>query len=301
MASSTASKVGSSATGTNGNGPTAPRPSAELLKSDPELYGRAVLAGKMAEVMAAAEHVEKRGKNDHFGYHYATEADVADALRLLLAERGICMIPTSRVVQTRPVTTSNNRDTFITEVVCQVEFIDSETGASFTAEMPGAGEDGMDKGAAKATTGAIKYVLMKTFALSTGDDPEQSQERSEGARSTGGKDDRPISENQRKVIFGKARGYNIDKQWIPRIIRYATKGRLADADAVQTNGQLDYVLGQLLAFSQAPDAAMAAIEAWEQEQEAAAPQAAAEDFTGDAGTPPFAGSGGDDDDESIPF
>jgi hypothetical protein len=295
----------------------APKPIVDP-KADPELYGRALLAGKMAEVMAAAKQVEKRGHNDHFNYDYATEGDVATALRGLLAERGICMVPTSRVIQTRPVTTSKGRETFITEVVCQIMFIDSETGASLTAEMPGAGEDGMDKGCFKATTGAIKYVLMKTFALSTGDDPEQSQERSDGARQRGngqsGSRDYEISDRQRSVIWGKAKGMELSNDDLFRFLAYITDGKLGHPDGVKLRSQLDWIVARLdhLAEHSADDWVL--IQRWEVEHpELAAaagekPTGASPSETAPVGSgepaggmePPPAGSTPDDD-EDIPF
>jgi hypothetical protein len=50
--------------------------------------------------------------------------------------------------------------------------IDSDSGEVFAVQAVGTGKDNADKGAYKAYTGASKYVLMKTFLLATGDDPE---------------------------------------------------------------------------------------------------------------------------------
>jgi hypothetical protein len=48
----------------------------------------------------------------------------------------------------------------------------------------GEGEDRGDKAAYKAITGATKYWVMKTFLISTGDDPESGQQP-QGQRSQG--------------------------------------------------------------------------------------------------------------------
>ena len=47
----------------------------------------------------------------------------------------------------------------------------------------GAGDDGADKGLYKAYTGAVKYFLMKTFLIPTGDDPEADTKADERAAS----------------------------------------------------------------------------------------------------------------------
>jgi hypothetical protein len=39
----------------------------------------------------------------------------------------------------------------------------------------GTGEDNSDKGTYKGITGGLKYILMKTFLIYTGDDPENAE------------------------------------------------------------------------------------------------------------------------------
>src|SRR5262249_36706217 len=51
------------------------------------------LAGKLTRVMGAISTIPKRGRNEFFNYQYATEADVADAVRKALVAEGVVLIP----------------------------------------------------------------------------------------------------------------------------------------------------------------------------------------------------------------
>jgi hypothetical protein len=66
----------------------------------------------------------------------------------------------------------------ITRLKLTMGFIDGETGEKesfgpFFAE----GADKSDKGSYKAMTGAVKYALLKTFLIPTGDDPEVEDQK----------------------------------------------------------------------------------------------------------------------------
>jgi hypothetical protein len=132
----------------------------------------AKLAAKLAKVMGAIGYIPKRGRNEFFGYDYATEADVADAVRVALVAEGIVMIPSVRRITEREVLTRKNQKEIVTTVTMDVTFIDGESGGTFTFRMAGAGQDGGDKGIMKAISAAVKYAQLKALSLPTGDDPE---------------------------------------------------------------------------------------------------------------------------------
>src|SRR3990167_4368805 len=66
---------------------------ASLKLAEPPPARPQSLAAKLAAVMAAVHRVGKRGRNDFHGYNYATEADIADAIRGELAQRIIVLVP----------------------------------------------------------------------------------------------------------------------------------------------------------------------------------------------------------------
>lgn len=132
----------------------------------------AKLAAKLVKVMGAIGHIPKRGRNDFFGYDYATEADVADAVRTALVAEGVVMIPSIADVREREVLTRKNQKEIVTTVTLDVTFIDGDSGQTFTFQMAGAGQDSGDKGIMKAISAAVKYAQLKALCLPTGDDPE---------------------------------------------------------------------------------------------------------------------------------
>jgi len=132
----------------------------------------AKLAAKLTRVMGAISHIPKRGHNDFFNYDYATEADVADAVRKALVAEGVVLIPSIEDVREREVLTRRNQKEVVTTVTMQFTFIDGEHGGVLTFRMSGAGQDGGDKGIMKAITAATKYAALKSLCLPTGDDPE---------------------------------------------------------------------------------------------------------------------------------
>lgn len=118
---------------------------------------------KLAQVMAAVQRVEKKGRNEFHKYDYATEADIVEAVRGALAERSVVLLPSVDEV------TVNGT---LTTLAMTFTFVDGETGEVRESKWIGCGDDRGDKGAYKAMTGAVKYFLLKTFLIPTGDDPE---------------------------------------------------------------------------------------------------------------------------------
>ena len=129
------------------------------------------LVAKLCEVMALIPRVEKRGENTFQGYKYAMEADLVDAIRPLLAERKVFVFP-NVISHARTEHTAKSGTRYLTDIMVEWTFVDAESGEERKCIIPGCGEDGSDKGVFKALTGSEKYMLMKSFLIATGDDPE---------------------------------------------------------------------------------------------------------------------------------
>lgn len=132
------------------------------------------IARKMVAVMADLKRIAKNGRNDFHKYDFVTESDVMDAVRGALEKQGLCMFTSVE---------GSQKDGNITSVITLHTLIDSESGEEFSFRGFGQGADNSDKGGPKAITSATKYALLKTFLLSSGDDPEASDEN---GKSTGG-------------------------------------------------------------------------------------------------------------------
>lgn len=137
------------------------------------------LAKKLAEVMGVANRIPKRGRNDFHKYDYATEADIAEAIRAELAQRSVMLFPAITKVNREPV---GEKGSVLTTLDMEFMFVDGETGESITRQWAGAGTDKEDKGLYKAMTGGEKYFLLKTFLMPTGDDPEQHDDKKPEAK-----------------------------------------------------------------------------------------------------------------------
>lgn len=129
------------------------------------------LAAKLAWVMERAGYVQKRGWNDFHKYHYVTEGDLVAAVRPLLAQMGIIIIPS--VVKSKRIDEIQERSGTSTLTHVDVEYTVTDGKESFKFFMPGEGADRGDKGIYKAITGSMKYALYKLFEIETGDDPER--------------------------------------------------------------------------------------------------------------------------------
>lgn len=133
------------------------------------------LVTKLCEVMAAVKRIPKSGYNSFHNFYYATEGDLVEAIRDELATRHVLIFPDVIDLKRTPHEYETNkgiRKTQLTEIVVRWTFVDGDTGEAREVSIPGVGEDNNDKGFYKAFTGSEKYMLMKTFLVATGDDPE---------------------------------------------------------------------------------------------------------------------------------
>jgi ERF superfamily len=139
-----------------------------------------LLYAKMSKVLAAVQRVPKNGVNSHFGYRFVREADLTEAIRQHMAEHNLCLfVGATDVLDTRP---TEGKAGPVTTIRMTATFACGDGGATFTTSWLGAGQDAGDKGLYKALTGGVKYLLMKTFMVSSNDDPEQEEAPGEAAR-----------------------------------------------------------------------------------------------------------------------
>ena len=146
---------------------------------------QARLFAKVAAVMAEVERIPKNGKNSFHNYRYATESDILDGVRPILARQGLALFidVINSSWRDGPVGRDEKASAPIVTVEMRFTLGCAETGATMTTTLMAEGQDGGDKGYYKAYTGGLKYWLSKTFLISSGDDPEQDHvERERPAR-----------------------------------------------------------------------------------------------------------------------
>lgn len=121
---------------------------------------------RINQVMAVVESVNKdKDKKVNNQYSFVSHDAVAKKLHTPMVEAGIVMIPdVVQLIQT------GNR----TEVKMHLTFVNIDSPEDrFTVTSWGYGNDMQDKGIGKAVSYAVKYGLLKTFCLETGDDVEK--------------------------------------------------------------------------------------------------------------------------------
>ena len=134
------------------------------------------LETRLGYIMGMVGNIPKSGYNNFHKYRYAMETDLVSAIRPLLAAAGIMIIPSierHKIIDGAPAkdgTPSKDKLTVLT-----VRFSITDGRSEIIAYGIGYGSDTGDKGAYKAMTGALKYMLMKMFLIDTGDDPEADE------------------------------------------------------------------------------------------------------------------------------
>lgn len=164
----------------------------------------AALFQKLAIIMGQVTRLKKTGRNNAQNYAFATDADVLDTLRPMLAEQHIAFF--ASMVECKfgsAGNTSSGKPQ--THVKATFEFIlcCGDTGVTYTSRWTGEAIDSGDKAVSKAATSALKYWLLKTFMMSTGDtqdDPDvESPERDRRS-----KQNQKIAQNtQNKPVYGQ--------------------------------------------------------------------------------------------------
>jgi len=150
------------------------------------------LRQKLAEVRRRIGYIQKRGHNERFNYSYVTAADIAGSVGDILAELGVVIIPSLENI-TYESTAGRGETTRLARVVMAYTFADVDSGEEVVAKVAGQGLDVGDKAPYKAMTGALKYALLQSFLLATGDDPEDERVDS---RLTSPSADRPIGNEE---------------------------------------------------------------------------------------------------------
>ena len=130
------------------------------------------LREKFAEVRRRLGYIQKRGHNERHNYSYVMAADLAGSVGDILAELGVVVIPQLQSISTETPRSSNER---IARIVMNYRFVDARSGEELTVRVAGEGADTGDKAPYKAMTGALKYALLQSFLLTSGDDPEDER------------------------------------------------------------------------------------------------------------------------------
>ena len=145
------------------------------------------LAAKLANAAREIDRVAKRGHNKQQNYDFATAGDIFDEIRAKLAGQRVALHWTIDRENTRfdEVTSQGGSKGLLCTLWVTYSFIDGDDGSRLDYYTVGTANDFPgDKAVYKAQTNALKYLLMQTFLVSTGDDVEKDGPAGESATYT---------------------------------------------------------------------------------------------------------------------
>lgn len=122
---------------------------------------------KMLEVMKSIEYLNKDDavKYGTTSYKAMSEEKVTTTVRKALIKQGLVVFPVEQTVE---------KDGNITTTNTTYKMVNTENPEEFVfLASSGQGSDTQDKGAGKAMTYSFKYMLLRTFAIPTGEDPDK--------------------------------------------------------------------------------------------------------------------------------
>lgn len=132
---------------------------------------------KMARIMGEIGRISKDATTDagRYSYKYASDDAVYTAVQKHLSENGIALFAAMVDVQQDLLTIgegNNVKQVWHTRAKFEFTLADSETGETFTCPWFAEARGNDDKGVNKCATAALKYWLLKTFIIPTGNDPD---------------------------------------------------------------------------------------------------------------------------------
>jgi hypothetical protein len=131
----------------------------------------ATLSQRMLAVFSELGPVGRHGLNSHHGYRFATESDIKQHLRPVLAKHGLYVTATSvgdPIVEW--IQLDQDRRALFARVQASIAVVCGETDERHYTDVWGAAVDRDDKALNKALQAAVKYGLIAMFMLATCDE-----------------------------------------------------------------------------------------------------------------------------------
>ena len=122
---------------------------------------------KIKAVMSEVEYLSKDDSVEYktTKYKAISEEKVTSTVRKSLIKNGLVILPVKQ---------SHTREGIITAVDVTYRIVNTDNPEEFIEVVSsGTGADTQDKGVGKAMTYAYKYMLLRTFAIPTGEDPDK--------------------------------------------------------------------------------------------------------------------------------
>lgn len=153
---------------------------------------------KISAVMKDVEYLSKDDAIEFKSTKYKaiSEEKVTSAVRQALIEHGLVILPIEQ---------SHSRLDTLTTVDVKYKIIDIDTGEFEVIASSGTGVDTQDKGVGKAMTYSYKYLLLRTFAIPTGEDPDKI--------SSAELDEKQRMEREKQIKADEAMMKQMEQKW----------------------------------------------------------------------------------------
>lgn len=111
--------------------------------------------------------ISKDQKNTQQGFKFRGIDDVLNTLSPLLAQHGLCILPTVLERQVTERTTKNGGVLFYVALMVEYHFVCAEDGSTHRVIVYGEAMDSGDKATNKALSAAYKYACIQAFCIPT--------------------------------------------------------------------------------------------------------------------------------------
>ena len=136
----------------------------------PNIFQRIAAVQKEIGYLKKDKNVSTGGQGS---YRALTHDKVVGEIRGLLVKNGIATIPNVVEHSFTRNALANDKSNYFTSLQMEVEFVNVDDPQDrFSAGGIGYGMDTQDKGAGKAMSYCVKYIILKTFMIESGDEEE---------------------------------------------------------------------------------------------------------------------------------
>lgn len=176
---------------------------------------------KINAVMKEIEYLTKDDKVE-FGttkYKAISEEKVTTAVRNELVKQGIVILPVEQQSENKELIRTDKSVNMLTSVHVKYRIQNIEDVNDYIeVESNGTGVDTQDKGVGKAMTYAYKYMLLRTFAIPTGEDPDKISSAETDEKMAIEADNTIISETKAKALESSISNNNISDEDVVKVL-----------------------------------------------------------------------------------
>jgi hypothetical protein len=171
---------------------------------------------KLNYIQSKVDHIQKNAKG--YNFKYADGLAVLGEIRPLLVETKLLCIPFLKDIKIQrfeyPDKNGALKYEYLFESFGGWKWIDSESGETLDIDWSFAGNnDDASQAQGNALTYNERYFLLKFFKIATPtDDPDAKKTTFVQSKPIENKENNLISEAQKKLLFAKVNGKNIDKE-----------------------------------------------------------------------------------------